>query len=171
MMVDRCGHSKDSEETTDCILIHCDRTKKLWNLILVIFGLKQVYLDTVKNLLLGWKAKAIEKRQKKIWCMVPLCLFGVWFLIWCIWKERNRRILYEEELLGQRLKGTFLKSVLEWSWDAMGMEIVTMLDFLGSLNCDQIGLLVGYLVQLGLFLSLLYTTSVHWMHLFCLVFS
>ena len=32
-------------------------------------------------LLLGWKAKGMEKRQRKVWRMVPLCLF------WCIWKE------------------------------------------------------------------------------------
>ena len=42
---------------------------------------------------------------------------------------------------------TFLKSLLEWPHDAMGMEIATMLHFLDSLNCECIGCFVAYLVQ------------------------
>ena len=81
-------------------------------------------------LLLGWKAKGMEKRQRKVWRMVPLCLF------WCIWKEGTQRIFCEEEISKQRLKETLLKSLMEWYHDAMGMEIATMLDFLDSLNCE-----------------------------------
>lgn len=36
----------------------------------------------------------------------------------------------------QRLKETFLKPLLRWSVDAMGMEVATILEFLDSLNCE-----------------------------------
>lgn len=42
-MVNKCSLCKDNEETTNHLLIHCDRAKKLRNLILAIFGLKWVF--------------------------------------------------------------------------------------------------------------------------------
>ena len=39
-MVNECSCYNDSEESVDHILIYCDRTKKLWIFLLVVFGLK-----------------------------------------------------------------------------------------------------------------------------------
>ena len=36
--MNRCSICKDSKGTKNHILINCDRTKKLWNLILAILG-------------------------------------------------------------------------------------------------------------------------------------
>ena len=44
-------------------------------------------------------------------------------------------IFCEEALLDHRFKETFLKSLLEWSRDAMWMKIFTMFNFLDSLKC------------------------------------
>ena len=38
-LVNRCSICKDSEKSVDHILIHCDRTKQLWTLLLTTFGL------------------------------------------------------------------------------------------------------------------------------------
>ena len=48
----------------------------------------------------------------------------------------------------EQTQKSFSKSLLEWSWDVMGIEIFTMLDFLDSLKCEQIGRFVTYLFQL-----------------------
>lgn len=51
-MVNGCSLCKDSEELTDHILIHCDKTRELWTLLLATFGLVGVFLTSVRNLLL-----------------------------------------------------------------------------------------------------------------------
>lgn len=51
-MVNGCSLCKDSEELTDHILIHCDKTRDLWTLLLATFGLVGVFLTSVRNLLL-----------------------------------------------------------------------------------------------------------------------
>ena len=51
-MVNGCSLCKDSEELTDHILIHCDKTRDLWTLLLATFGLVGVFLTSMRNLLL-----------------------------------------------------------------------------------------------------------------------
>ena len=36
-MFNKCSFCKDSEESVDHILIHCDKTRELWTLLLVRF--------------------------------------------------------------------------------------------------------------------------------------
>ena len=38
-MVNRCSLCKDNKESVDHILIHCDKTRELWTLLLSSFGL------------------------------------------------------------------------------------------------------------------------------------
>ena len=80
-MVNRCNLRKDNEESVDHILIHCGKTKELWTLLLSSFGLVWVFPASVRNLLLEWKVKGLEKKRRAVWRLASICLF------WCIWGE------------------------------------------------------------------------------------
>ena len=89
------------------ILIHCDRIKMLWNLILSISCWNGCFQAQGKTF-------SLDGRPRKFWCMVPLCLF------WYIWKEPNWRIFCEEGMPNQRLRETL--RVAKWcicSWIAI----------------------------------------------------
>ena len=108
-MVNRCNLCKENEESADHILIHCGKTRELWTVVLSSFGVVWVFPNSVRNLLLEWKIKGLEKKRGVVWKMAPICLF------WCIWGERNRRVFQEEEKSDTSLKNLFLWSLLEWS--------------------------------------------------------
>ncbi|RVW27828.1 Transposon TX1 uncharacterized 149 kDa protein [Vitis vinifera] len=97
---------KENEESTDHILIHCGKTRELWTVVLSSFGVVWVFPNSVRNLLLEWKIKGLEKKRSVVWKMVPICLF------WCIWGERNRRMFQEEEKSDMSLKNLFLRLFL-----------------------------------------------------------
>ena len=80
-MVNRCNLCKENEESADHILIHCDKTRKLWNSLLSSFGVIWVFPVSVRNLLGEWKIKGLGKKRKAAWRLAPICLF------WCIWGE------------------------------------------------------------------------------------
>ncbi|RVX13715.1 Actin-related protein 5 [Vitis vinifera] len=91
-IANRCNLCKENEETANHILIHCGKTRDLWNLLFSSFGVVWVLPDSVRNLLLEWKMKGMGKKRSVVWKMAPICLF------WCIWGERNRRTFLEEEM-------------------------------------------------------------------------
>ena len=62
-MANRCSLCKDSEESTDHILIHCDKTRELWTFLLVVFGLVWVFSTSVRNLLIERKFKGLNKKR------------------------------------------------------------------------------------------------------------
>ena len=90
-----------------------------------------MFPNSVKELLLVWKVKGLDKRWRKVWSMASLCFFC------CVWDERNRRILDGEYLHihGQKLKEIPIKSLLEWSKGMLGREYSPMVDFIDRLNC------------------------------------
>ena len=69
-MVKKCSFFKDSEESTNHILIHCDTTRELRTLLLVVFGLAWVLPASVRNLLLEWKLKGLEKKKRVVWRLI-----------------------------------------------------------------------------------------------------
>ena len=129
-LVNRCNLCKDSEESTDHILIHCDKTRQLWTLLLTTFGLVWVFMASVRNLLLEWKFRGLGRKKRAVWWLAPICLF------WCIWGKRNQRTFEDEELLDQRLKDLFLQSLVEWSQQFLDLEISSHLNFLEALYCS-----------------------------------
>ena len=64
-LVNRCSLCKNSEES-DHILIHCDRTRLLWSMLLTTFGLVWVFLVSVRNPLLEWKFKVLGKKKRAV---------------------------------------------------------------------------------------------------------
>ena len=124
-MVNRCVLCKENEESADHILIHCGKTRELWTLLLYSFGVMWVFPELVRNLLLEWKIKGLEKKRSVVWKMAPICLF------WSIWGERNRRVFQEEEKSDTSLKNLFLRSLLEWSQQFMDVDYLSFMNVLG----------------------------------------
>ena len=81
----RCFLCKYEEETTDHLLLFCEKARMLWLLIFPLFGVQWVMHSSVKRNLLGWHGSFVGKKREKAWRVAPLCL------MWTIWKERNRR--------------------------------------------------------------------------------
>ncbi|RVW92386.1 hypothetical protein CK203_032497 [Vitis vinifera] len=121
----RCNLCKENEESADHILIHCGKTRELWTVVLSSFGVVWVFPNSVRNLLLEWKIKGLEKKRGVVWKMAPICLF------WCIWGERNRRVFQEEEKSDTSLKNLFLWSLLEWSQQFMDVDYLSFMNVLG----------------------------------------
>lgn len=105
-IINRCNFCKDDEELANHILIHCDKTRMLWTFLVAVFGTIWVFFISVRNILLEWKFKGLDKKRK-VQRLAPVCLF------WCIWKEYNWRTFDNDELSDQRLKEFFIKSLLE----------------------------------------------------------
>ena len=53
-------------------------------MICALVGIKWVFPETVKEVLLSWRGPFVGKKRKKIWKSIPLYIF------WTLWKERNR---------------------------------------------------------------------------------
>uniref|UniRef100_A0A2N9GSU5 Reverse transcriptase zinc-binding domain-containing protein n=1 Tax=Fagus sylvatica TaxID=28930 RepID=A0A2N9GSU5_FAGSY len=63
-------------------------------------------------------------RIRKLWDMIPLCVFC------CLWWERNSRSFEGEETNLLEIKGTFLRTLIEWSNASDVMSFSSVLDFL-----------------------------------------
>ena len=74
-LVNRCSLCKDREESANHILIHCDRRRQLWTMLLTTFGLVWVFPASVRNLLLEWKFKGLGKKKRAVWRLAPIYLF------------------------------------------------------------------------------------------------
>ena len=82
-MVNRCNLCKESEESVYHILIHCAKTRELWIFLLALLGVTWVFPYSMRNLLLQWKVKRPQKKDRAVWHLAPI------YLLWCVWKERN----------------------------------------------------------------------------------
>ena len=90
------------EESIDHLLLHCEKTREVWILLLSFFGVSWVFPFSVKEIFLGWKGSFVGKKMREVWQVGPLCLFCV------IWKARNK-IAFEDSVLSlQRLKASFV---------------------------------------------------------------
>ena len=71
-------------EIVDHLLLHCGKAYRLWCFVFRTFGISWVPLHTVQDCLFSWW-NWLGKHPSNIWNLVPMCL------MWCIWRERNRR--------------------------------------------------------------------------------
>ena len=95
-------------ETIDHILLHCDKTRVLWQLVFSSFGIQWVIFEMIRETLLGWPNSFVGRRRVKAWKVAPLCIF------WTISKERNHRCFENGELSDQRIKNIFLSNFSLW---------------------------------------------------------
>ena len=73
------------EELADDILLRCGKNQVIWCLVFFLFEVSCFLLPLVRDLLSCRRGAFVGKKRKKIWQVVPLCLFLT------IWKERNCR--------------------------------------------------------------------------------
>ena len=89
-------------ETIDHILLHCDKTRVLWQLVFSSFGIQWVIFEMIRETLLGWPNSFVGRRRVKAWKVAPLCIF------WTISKERIIDVLKVESCQIKELKTSFL---------------------------------------------------------------
>ena len=94
-LANKCFMCLEKEETIDHLLLHCTKTRVLWDLLFNLFGVSWV--------LPSW----VGKKRKKVWRATPLYIF------WTVWKARNRLAFKDDVLSIQRLKYSFVLSL--WS--------------------------------------------------------
>ncbi|RVW42464.1 putative ribonuclease H protein [Vitis vinifera] len=119
----RCFLCKQEEETTDHLLLFCEKARMLWLLIFSLFGVQWVMHSSVKRNLLGWHGSFVGKKREKAWRAAPLCL------MWTIWKERNRRAFNDIERNDQDIKSIFLYTFVNWVRVYIEEHTLSLIDF------------------------------------------
>ena len=101
-LANRCFMCLEKEETIDHLLLHCSKTRVLWDLLFTLFGVSWVLSSSVRETLLNWHDSFVGKKRKKVWRAAPLHIF------WTIWKARNRLAFKDDMLSIQQLKYSFI---------------------------------------------------------------
>ena len=119
----------EKEETIDRLLLHCSKTRVLWDLLFTLFGVSWVLPSSVRETLLSWHGSFVGKKCKKVWRAASLYIF------WTVWKTGNRLAFKDDVLSIQRLKYSFFLSI--WSKAKLfivdcPLTIVNFIDWLGS---------------------------------------
>ncbi|WMV34800.1 hypothetical protein MTR67_028185 [Solanum verrucosum] len=76
---------KKEAETPRHLLLHCEVASELWSMFFCLSSINWTTPLTVKDAYESWSLWKVDKAIKKIWIMIPACIF------WCIWLERNKR--------------------------------------------------------------------------------
>ena len=119
----RCYLCKNEEETTDHLLLFCEKARMLWLLILSLFGVQWVMHSSVRRNLLGWHGSFVGKKREKAWRVALLCL------TWTIWKERNRRAFDDVARNDQKIKSIFLYTFVNWARVYIEKHTFSLIDF------------------------------------------
>jgi hypothetical protein len=124
MVLDWCCMCKENGESISHLLLHCPVARELWSFMCSIFGLRWVMPGGVLDLLYSWGDSCHSIGVRKVWDMVPPCVF------WCIWGERNARSFEGMERNLMEIKGTVLRTLLDWSKAAGVGSFSSILDLL-----------------------------------------
>ena len=128
-LANRCFMCLEKEENINHLLLHCSRTRVLWDLLFALFGVSWVMPFSVRDTLLSWNGYFLGKNCRKVWRAAPLHIF------WTVWKERNRLAFKDESLSIQRLKQSLILTL--WAGaklfiDDCPLSIANFIDWLGS---------------------------------------
>uniref|UniRef100_A0A2N9FIH8 Reverse transcriptase zinc-binding domain-containing protein n=1 Tax=Fagus sylvatica TaxID=28930 RepID=A0A2N9FIH8_FAGSY len=124
IVLDWCCMSKESGESISHLLLHCSAAMEIWSFMFSIFGIQWVMPGGMLDLLSCWGDSCHNIRIRKLWAMVPPCM------LWCIWWERNSRSFEGKERNLMEVKGTVLRTLLDWSKAARIVSFSSVLDFL-----------------------------------------
>ena len=124
IVIDWCYMCKECGESIAHLLLHCLAAREIWNFIFSMFNIFWVMPCGVMDLLSCWGHSCCNVRIRKIWDMIPSCLF------WCLWRERNSRSFEGKENNLMEIKGMFIRTLMDWSKAAGATSCTSVLDFL-----------------------------------------
>ena len=75
-LANRCFLCLSEVETVDHLLLHCAKTRVLWNLLFSLFGVSWILSCSVKETLLGWHGLFVGKARKILGKRPPYVYFG-----------------------------------------------------------------------------------------------
>ena len=119
---------RSNGETVDHLFLRCGKAYRLWSLVFRSFGFSWVLPRSVADTLFGWWNWP-GKHLSSIWNLAPLCL------MWCLWRERNRRTFEDMDSSDDQLLASFNGTLFDWSraWRLTSSDFLPM--FLSSLLC------------------------------------
>ena len=128
-MANRYFMCLEKEENINHLLLHCSRTRVLWDLLFSLFRVSWVLPSSVRETLLSWNGFFLGKKHKKAWRATPLHIF------WTVWKARNRLAFKDDSLSIRRLKHSFILTF--WAETKLFIDdclltIANFIDWLGS---------------------------------------
>ncbi|RVW89588.1 hypothetical protein CK203_036425 [Vitis vinifera] len=77
----RCFMCLEKEEIIDHLLLHCTKTRVLWDLLFNLFGVSWVLPSSIRETLLSWHGSFVGKKRKKACRAAPLFIF--WTVLEC----------------------------------------------------------------------------------------
>ena len=99
-----CQLYKAQEETMEHILNSCTYTTWLWDSFTIFFQQTDRDRGSIINTLNKWRRNFTENESLNLaWVFMPS------FIIWNVWKERNKRIFKDEKTTPHRLFDMILK--------------------------------------------------------------
>lgn len=102
----RCPMCLVEEETINHLFNSCDWANQIWNWIEGILRDSNRDRGSIQNTILNWQSNfSNNQRVNGIWKTTP------GFLLWTIWKERNRRIFQDEFRNVEHSKETILTNI------------------------------------------------------------
>ena len=73
-LVNRCYLCQMHEESINHILLHCLKTRALWEMFFTLFRVSCVLPSSVKSAFLGWIESFVGKKRKEVWRASLLCI-------------------------------------------------------------------------------------------------
>ncbi|WMV33012.1 hypothetical protein MTR67_026397 [Solanum verrucosum] len=123
----RCYMCKKEVETPRHLLLHCEVASELWSMFFCLSGINWTTPLTVKDAYESWSLWKVDKAIKKIWIMIPACIF------WCIWLERNKRCFDGESTALGILKTRCTENLFSWTNLYPAVNAEQLQDFTNSL--------------------------------------
>ena len=117
---------KRAGEAVDHLLLHCDYVCKMWSFVFSLFGVSWLMPSRVIDLLVCWKWSFSKRGSSVIWSAVPL------YLMWMLWRERNRRAFEDSKRSSMELKMILLWTICDWMDALSGHSFSSILDFVDS---------------------------------------
>ena len=73
-LVNRCYLCQMHEESIDHIILHCLKTRALWEMFFTLFRVSCMLPSSVKSTFLGWIESFVGKKRKEVWRASLLCI-------------------------------------------------------------------------------------------------
>ncbi|WMV54007.1 hypothetical protein MTR67_047392 [Solanum verrucosum] len=105
----------------------CEVASELWSMLFFLSGINWTTPLTVKDAYESWSLWKVDKAIKKIWIMIPACIF------WCIWLERNKRCFDGESTALGILKTRCTEKLFSWTNLYPAVNAEQLQDFTHSL--------------------------------------